>query len=166
MKIVKALIPYVIIVLVVVLIRTFIITPVRVSGDSMYDTLKDGDILLLKKFDTSYERYDIVVFDRNNEQLIKRVIGLPGEYIECIDGKIYINDKEIKDIDTNLTTNDFNKIYIPENHYFVMGDNRPVSNDSRYFGPVNKKEIQGTVTSFVIFPFSHFGKYKEKIHLN
>ena len=164
MKIVKVILPYVIIVLVVVLIRTFIITPVRVSGDSMHDTLQDGDILLLKKYDTSYERYDIVVFDRNGERLIKRVMGLPGAYIECIDGVIYVNGEQIKDIDTNLVTSDFNRIYIPQNHYFVMGDNRPVSNDSRYFGPVNSKDIKGTVTSFVIFPFSHFGKYKERIH--
>ena len=163
MNIVKAILPYVIIVIVVVLIRTFIVTPVRVSGDSMHDTLVDGDILLLKKFDKSFDRYDIVVFNRNDEQLIKRIIGLPGEYIECIDGKIYINDEPIKDIDTNLITSDFNKIYIPLNHYFVLGDNRPVSNDSRYFGPINKKEIKGTV-SFTIFPFGHFGKIKERIH--
>ena len=77
MNIVKAILPYVIIVIVVVLIRTFIVTPVRVSGDSMHDTLVDGDILLLKKFDKSFERYDIVVFNRNDEQLIKRIIGLP-----------------------------------------------------------------------------------------
>ena len=162
MKIVKALLPYVIIVIIVVLIRTFLVTPVRVSGDSMHDTLVDGDILLLKKYNKSFERYDIVVFDRNGEQLIKRIIGLPGEYIECVDGKIYINDALIKDIDTNLVTSDFNKIYIPENHYFVLGDNRPISNDSRYFGPINKKDIKGTV-SFTIFPFGHFGKIKERI---
>ena len=163
MKILKELIPYIIIILVVILIRTFIITPVRVSGDSMYDTLENGDILLLKKYDKSFDRYDIVVFDINGEQLIKRIIGLPGETIECIDGKIYINDKEIKDIETNLITNDFSKVKIPSNHYFVMGDNRPVSNDSRYFGPIDKKNIKGTVSSFVIFPFSNFGKYKERI---
>ncbi len=163
MKILKELLPYIIIILVVILIRTFIITPVRVSGDSMFDTLINGDILLLKKYDKSFERYDIVVFDKGNEQLIKRVIGLPGEYIECKDGKIYINDKQIRDIDTDLITDDFNRIYIPKDHYFVMGDNRPVSNDSRYFGPVDKKEIKGTVIEFVIFPFSNFGKVKERI---
>lgn len=164
MKILKSLLPYIIIILVVIIIRTFIITPVRVSGDSMYDTLKDGDIMLLKKYDKSYKRYDIVVFDRNGERLIKRIIGLPGEYIECIDGKIYINDKEIKDIDTNLVTSDFNKVYIPENHYYVLGDNRPVSNDSRYFGPVSTKDLKGKVIEFVLFPFSNFGKVKDRIN--
>ena len=165
MKIIKELLPYVIIVIVVILIRTFIVTPVRVSGNSMHDTLINGDILLLKKYDKSYDRYDIVVFDRNDEMLIKRVIGLPGETIEIKDNKIYINDEEIKDIETDLTTSDFDKIKIPVDSYFVLGDNRTVSNDSRYFGPVNKKYIRGTV-SFTIFPFNHFGKIKEKIHLN
>ena len=165
MKIVKELIPYVIIVIVVVLLRAFIVTPVRVSGNSMHDTLIDGDILLLKKYDKSYDRYDIVVFDKDDEMLIKRVIGLPGEYIEIKDSEIYINDKKIKDIETDLFTSDFNKIMIPADSYFVLGDNRIVSNDSRYFGPVDKKYIRGTV-SFTIFPFNHFGKIKEKIHLN
>ena len=165
MKIIKELIPYLIIIIVVILIRTFLITPVRVSGSSMDDTLSNGDILLLKKYDKSFNRYDIVVFDKGSERLIKRIIGMPGEYIECINGEIYINDNKIKDIDTNLITNDFPKTYIKTDEYFVMGDNRVVSNDSRYFGPVKKSKLQGKV-SFVIFPFSHFGKIKEKIHLD
>ena len=165
MKILKEILPYIIIIVAVILIRSFIVTPVRVSGSSMHDTLIDGDILLLKKYDKSYDRYDIVVFDRNNEMLIKRVMGLPGETIEIKDSKIYINDEEIKDIETDLITSDLEKTFIPKDTYFVLGDNRTVSNDSRYFGPVSKNDIKGTV-SFVVFPFSHFGKIKEKIHLN
>ena len=79
-KIVKELIPYVIIVVVVFFIRTFIITPVRVYGSSMENTLKNNDILLLKKFDKKYDRYDVVVINHTNEnykteRIIKRVIA-------------------------------------------------------------------------------------------
>ena len=69
MKIIKELVPYVIIVLVVVLFRTFIITPVRVNGDSMNQTLKDGEILLLEKYDKKFKRFDIVVLKYNDEKL-------------------------------------------------------------------------------------------------
>ena len=98
MKIIKEIIPYIVIVLVVVLIRTFIITPVRVDGDSMKNTLKNGDILLLYKLG-SINRLDIIVLDeeKDNEKIIKRVIGLPGETVAIKKGKIYINDKVIDD---------------------------------------------------------------------
>ena len=82
MRIIKQIIPYVIILLVVVIIRTFIVTPVVVSGSSMDDTLKDGNILLLNKFDKTYERYDIIVFDYQNSKLVKRIICLTGENIK------------------------------------------------------------------------------------
>ena len=72
MKIVKELIPYVIIVIIVVLLRTFIITPVRVDGDSMNPTLIDGEIMLLNKFDKTYNRFDIVVVNYGDTKLIKR----------------------------------------------------------------------------------------------
>ena len=97
MKVIKEVIPYIVIVVVVVLIRTFIITPVRVDGDSMKNTLKNGDILLLYKL-SSINRFDIIVLDeeKDNEKIIKRVIGLPGETVAIKKGKIYINDKEIE----------------------------------------------------------------------
>ena len=79
MKKIKELIPYILIISLVILIRTFIITPVRVDGPSMEDTLENGDILLLQKFNNNYQRFDIVVLNYNNEKLVKRIIGLPGE---------------------------------------------------------------------------------------
>ena len=81
-KIFKELIPYLIIIVVVVSIRIFIVTPVQVSGDSMRPTLKNREILLLKKYDRSFQRFDIVVIDYDNDRLIKRIIGLPGETIK------------------------------------------------------------------------------------
>ena len=90
MKKIKELIPYILIITLVILIRTFIITPVRVDGPSMEDTLENGDILLLQKFNDNYQRFDIVVLNYNNEKLVKRIIGLPGEKVAFIDNKLYI----------------------------------------------------------------------------
>lgn len=159
MKIIKELIPYVIIILVVVLIRTFIVTPVQVEGRSMVPTLQDNQILLLKKYQRNYKRFDIVVIDDGNEKLIKRIIGLPGETLEVRDNKLYINGKYVKEEFEHDKTDDFiynKKKKIPEGYYFVMGDNRDNSMDSRVFGVFSKDQILG-VTSFSLFPFQTFG---------
>ncbi len=155
MKRLKGLLPYIIIIIVVVLIRTFIVTPVRVVGSSMSKTLEDGNIVLLKKYDKQYERFEIVVFNRDDDRLIKRVIGLPGEYIEYKNGVLYIDNEVVEDVKLDAITTDFPKEIIPDDHYFVMGDNREDSLDSRIIGPISKNEIIGT-TSFSIFPFKSF----------
>ena len=94
MKIVKELIPYAVIILVVVLIRTFIATPVIVSGSSMDPTLKNGQVLILNKLIKKFTRDDIVVIDARisgkKERIVKRIIGLPGETLEYKDGFLYI----------------------------------------------------------------------------
>lgn len=168
MKIIKELIPYVVIIVTVVLIRTFIITPVQVDGLSMYPTLKDNEILLLKKYDKNYKRFDIVVLKYKNDKLIKRIIGLPGETVKFSDNKLYINDKIVEEnFSKNTDTDDFdiksllseNETTIPENTYFVMGDNRDNSTDSRIIGFIKKSDIEGTV-DFALFPFNKFGKIK------
>ena len=157
MKIIKEIIPYIVIVLVVVLIRTFIITPVRVDGDSMKNTLKNGDILLLYKLG-SINRLDIIVLDeeKDNEKIIKRVIGLPGETVAIKKGKIYINDKVIDDEYTYGETSDYDKVTLEDDEYFILGDNRLISKDSRYFGPIKKSEIKGKIV-FRVFPFTKIG---------
>ncbi len=157
MKIIKEIIPYIVIVLVVVLIRTFIITPVRVDGDSMKNTLKNGDILLLYKLG-SINRLDIIVLDeeKDNEKIIKRVIGLPGETVAIKKGKIYINDKVIDDKYAYGETSDYDKVTLEDDEYFILGDNRLISKDSRYFGPIKKSEIKGKIV-FRVFPFTKIG---------
>ena len=82
-KVIKELIPYIIILLVVVLIRSYIVTPVMVSGTSMSPTLKGHEIMILNKLDKKYSRFEIVVLKTDHEDIIKRVIGLPGETISC-----------------------------------------------------------------------------------
>ena len=145
----KEIIPYLIIIIVVVLIRTFIITPIRVDGLSMYSTLNDGDILFLEKYDKDYKRYDIVVFENGNDRLIKRVIGLPGDKIEYKNNKLYINGKYTKEkfLTNNQKTFDFTiedigYKKIPNGYYFVLGDNRTNSTDSRILGPIKKDKIK------------------------
>ena len=157
MKIIKEIIPYIVIVLVVVLIRTFIITPVRVDGDSMKNTLKNGDILLLYKLG-SINRLDIIVLDeeKDNEKIIKRVIGLPGETVAIKKGKIYINDKVIDDEYAYGQTSDYNKVTLRDDEYFILGDNRLISKDSRYFGPIKDNEVKGKIV-FRLFPFTKIG---------
>ena len=157
MKVIKEVIPYIVIVVVVVLIRTFIITPVRVDGDSMKNTLKNGDILLLYKL-SSIDRFDIIVLDeeKDNEKIIKRVFGLPGETVAIKKGKIYINDKVIDDEYAYGETSDYNKVTLRDNEYFILGDNRLISKDSRYFGPIKDNEIKGKIV-FRLFPFTKIG---------
>jgi signal peptidase I len=163
----KELVPYIIIIFVVATIRTFIATPVRVNGSSMYPTLKDGEILILNKMDRKFKRFDIVVADVSDIKVIKRVIGLPGENISYENCKLYINGKETEDFVKECITEDFSleNLYgydmIPEGYYFVMGDNRGDSADSRKYeiGLIKSNQIQGKAT-FRIFPFKVFGGIK------
>lgn len=157
-RIIKELIPYIIIVVVVVLIRSFIATPVRVDGDSMNKTFKNGDILILYKL-SKIKRFDVIVLheEKDNEKIIKRVIGMPGDTVAIKDGEIYINDEKIDDEYAYGMTTDYDRITLKSDEYFILGDNRLISKDSRYFGPIKEKEIKGKVV-FRIFPFSKFGK--------
>ncbi len=160
----KELIIYGSIILAIILIRTFIVTPVRVNGTSMYSTLNDGEIMILNKINykfTDIKRFDIVVVKTENNKIIKRVIGLPGETLKYEDNVLYINGQEVKESYLKEKTEDFNinelgYKKIPQDCYFVMGDNRDNSNDSRIIGCVKREQIKGK-TSLVIFPFKNAG---------
>lgn len=163
---------YIIIIIVVILIRSYIITPVIVRGDSMYDTLKDGEILFLSKITykvSDIKRFDIVVIkDLDGDYIIKRVIGLPGDNIEYKDDILYINGKSYKKRFTDDITEDFTleeiceihnincKDKIPDNMYLVLGDNRDVSADSRVKGLIKESQIQGKAV-FRLWPFTKIG---------
>ena len=174
--------PFVIVLIFVIVIRLFICSPVRVDGSSMDTTLSDGQILLLYKLKVhtkGINRFDIVVINSESDgEIIKRVIGLPGEFIKYVieekdgitKGVLYVNNKVVEEIgpsdEAKLQTCKFNGdickdgIQLGENEYFVMGDNRPVSKDSRIIGPINKSRIQG-ITEIRLFPFSKFGSIKK-----
>lgn len=152
----KELIPYVIIIVIVVFVRTYIVTPVKVDGNSMDPTLDNNQVLLLNKFDDSYERFDVVVFNHSTGKLVKRIIGLPGDNIYYKNNQLYINNNVTDEPFDRKTTKDFNLTdigydTIPEGKYFVLGDNRIDSLDSRYIGLIDKEDIEGVV-KLSLFP--------------
>ncbi len=162
MKILKSLLPYIIILIIVVLIRTFIITPAVVNGDSMKDTLLDNEVVLVNKLYVNVsdiKRFDIVVINENGEHIVKRIIGLPGEKVEYKNNKLFINDKEVNSELKFKDTEDFVYEKVESDKYFVLGDNREISKDSRIIGTINKDDIIGKV-SIVLFPFTKFGVVK------
>lgn len=166
-KLVKELIPYAIVILVVVIIRTFFITPAIVDGKSMYPTLDNNNVVILNKIDyrlSDINRFDVVVIKLEKEKLIKRVIGLPGEHVEYKDGNLYVDGFMVDEDFNHADTNDFKLesigyLKIPGDKYFVVGDNRMNSTDSRVIGLIDKENILGSV-SYRIFPINKIGNVK------
>ena len=147
-----------------------------VEGESMEPTLTDGDSVVIQRLSyyfTDPKRYDVVVFPVHYDSgstektyYIKRVIGLPGETVQIIDGSVYINNEKLTDDKYSSTTiNEAgiaeNPLVLGENQYFVMGDNRNMSTDSRnsYVGLVNKNDIVGEAW-ICTWPLNHFGGLK------
>lgn len=169
-KIVKELYPYVLIILIVVVIRTFIATPVIVSGDSMKPNLNNGELLLVRKIgynSSAINRFDIVVIKVKNEEgkeeeIIKRIIGLPGEHVTYKNNKLYVNEELIEQNYKFRDTNDFNLeeictcSSISEGKYLVLGDNRPISKDSRNIGLIDESDIIGKAI-VRIWPLNEIG---------
>jgi len=126
-----------------------------IIGASMEPNFQDGERLLINKVVYKFrqpERGEVIIFHPPTSQqadYIKRVIGLPGEYVEVKEGTVYIHKKDgsverlAEPYITEPVVRDFTGSIIPENAYFVLGDNRNNSNDSRSFGPVSKEEIIG-----------------------
>jgi signal peptidase I len=148
-----------------IVVMIFLYQPVKVEGTSMYPLLSDQERIFINKFVYRFEpieRGDVVVFwyplDRS-KSFIKRVVGLPGETIEIRQGHVYINGEELADqyvppgyLDGSNSTSH----RIPADSYFVMGDHRDSSNDSRVFGSVPRQFIYGKAV-FAYWPVDHFG---------
>lgn len=172
--------------IVILLFVNFVAHPVRVDGRSMYPTLKDGEFgftnvggVLLN----GVERGDIVVVTMKEEgqktHWVKRVIGLPGDTVSCVNDVVYINGKVLDEtkyiapdyrqslVDKfgyfnkvpnadNTNVEDFEEVKLGDDEYYVMGDNRPYSKDSRYVGPVKKSQIFAK-KMLVLLPISDIG---------
>lgn len=154
--------------------QRFFFAPVMVDGDSMEPTLSDGDYLLLNKV-SDVERFDIIVFpppDEADTQYIKRVIGMPGDTVEYRQDVLYVNGEPVEEPFLEDIPDDELMFYVsgnfsllsllgeeevPEGHYFVLGDNRMNSRDSRSFGFVNEEKVLGKV-SLRYWPLENFGR--------
>ena len=155
------------------IIVTYVGQRTEVVGSSMYPTLHDGDNLLVDKISyrfTDIERFDIIVFEYQHEEnvyYIKRIIGLPGETVQITDGNIYINGELLEeDYGYEVMESDglaAEPVTLGENEYFVLGDNRNDSTDSRdpRVGNINRDIIVGK--AFVrIYPFDAIGFLKHQ----
>jgi signal peptidase I len=143
-----------------VLIITFLYQPVRVEGTSMLPRLEDSDRLFINKFVYRFEaieRGDVVVFHypRDPEKsYIKRVIALPGDRLRIDHGQVWLNGKPLRERyvpEEYRDSRSMAEIVIPEESYFMMGDHRSISSDSREFGPVDRSLIYGKA-AFVYWP--------------
>lgn len=172
-EIVSTLLYLAVVLLVVYLILHFVGQRTVVNGTSMENTLYNGENLIMDKLSYRFsdpERFDIVIFpgteiDGSSSYFIKRIIGMPGETVQIIDGKVNI-DGEVLESDTYGITDYIDNagianepLVLGEDEYFCLGDNRPISLDSRYeeVGPVHKDEFVGKVW-IRIWPLNQFGK--------
>ena len=147
--------------------------PIQVSGASMYPTLKDGDFgftFVLGGLLDIYERFDVVIiyYEAEDMELVKRIIGLPGETILYKDNKLYVNGEYVEEtffnedfVDSQTFgqllnfTEDFGPVTLGEDEYFVLGDNRRSSLDSRIIGAIHSEDILSKYV-YVIYPFDDF----------
>src|SRR5438067_3721229 len=155
---------------------SFAVQAVHVEGLSMYATLEDNDYLIANKIDYRLhapQRGDIVILrppTNNSTDFIKRIIGLPGERVLIRSGVVYINGHKLDEPylpeewvnDANWPDNSSTGRLLGPDEYFVMGDNRNRSQDSRFFGPISRDRIDGKAW-FRIWPLDHFGNIYQQM---
>lgn len=173
-ELLKSFIELAVVAVVTYLVFTYVVMPIRIQGTSMASTLAHEDMALVDAIglkQNGVERFDVVIVDCKalNETIIKRVIGLPGETIEYKKDKLYVDGKYVKEdfldqefkeaskqmYNSMYFTQDY-KITLGQNEYFVVGDNRLNSKDSRVLGPFGIEDFLGK-NGFVIYPFDNFG---------
>lgn len=144
------------------IVPTFVLRPLQVHGPSMYPTLQEDDPFLTNV--AAYlifgvDRFDVIALkdEVSGDQWVKRIIALPNETIEVKNGDVYINNELVEEsfLDESVITRDFPAITLQENEYFVMGDNRENSLDSRIRGPIQKQDILGKY-AYVYYPFDRW----------
>ncbi len=155
---------------ILVMVYLFILSPQEISGASMEKNFLNGEYILTNKVEYKFgnpQRGDIVIFKspKNKEiDYIKRVIGLPGETVRLSESAFYINEKKLDEpyLTEGIYTfggsylSENAEVVVPEGKYFVVGDNRPHSSDSREFGPITKEDFIGKAL-LRYWPFSRVG---------
>ncbi len=168
-KFVYSLIETILVALVLaIVLYLFIMTPHEVVGSSMHPTYKNGEFLMANKIMYKFsepQRGDVTIFKYSDTQdFIKRIIGIPGDEVMIKDGKIYINGSLLDEsnyLEGSVITNggsyihEGQSIVLAQDEYFVCGDNRTNSSDSREFGPIDEDKIKGKAW-IVYFPFNQF----------
>ena len=147
---------FIIVLIGILLLFRYIIQFTVVSGDSMNPTLEDGDILLTSSLFYEVDRHDVVIYrESNGFDVIKRVIGLPGESVEVREGTVFIDQIPLEEDYTAGIPSDMSELTINKGNYFVVGDNRlpGASFDSRDsdYGPIGEDKIKGEAV-FSVFP--------------
>lgn len=152
---------YLLIAVLVLIIFVYVVSFQQVVGPSMTPNYEEGEVFLLNKLKykiSDVKRFDVIVLEsEQSKYMIKRVIGLPGEHIEFKENKLYVDGEVVlENFTRNGDTTDFNisslkSDVVPEDCYFVLGDNRINSQDSRHYGFISKKDIVGKV-GFRIWP--------------
>ncbi|MFA5051487.1 MAG: signal peptidase I [Patescibacteria group bacterium] len=162
---------------IIVPIRYFLFQPFYVRGASMEPSFYDNEYLIIDEITyrlADPQRGDVVVIrnpSQTSEFFIKRIIGLPGETVEAVDGQIRIINAQYPDgitlsesyLADGTLTNNLTATSVPEGNYFVMGDNRSVSLDSRIFGPLPRKDIVGRAW-LRVYPFSDFQHFTQPLY--
>ena len=163
---IKDSLKYLIVIAIVFFIALFVVSFEQVIGPSMKGTLDADDVTIVNKLVYKFrtiKRNEIVSINQKDKIMVKRVIGLPGEHIEYKDNKLYVNGSLVLENNISVETKDF-KLEdigyetIPKDMYFVLGDNRTNSSDSREFGLVKKDEIIGKIV-MRLYPFSKIKFY-------
>lgn len=154
---------------IVLIVRTFLFAPYIVEGASMEPTLHNQEKIFVNKLTsvTGFDRGEIVIIKGSEDNYVKRIIGLPGDMVEMKNDQLFVNGELIKESYLAYNrevaeqmgvylTDDFDTVTVPKNQYFVMGDNRLVSMDSRNgLGLIEEDQIVGS-PEFVYFPFKEF----------
>lgn len=146
-------------------IREFAIYKVYIPSESMVPTLNVGDRLFVTRVynPEHLKRGDVVVFhsDELNDDLIKRLIGLPGDHVSIRNGKVFVNGEELKEDYIGTPDHLSGEYDVPQGKYFFLGDNRYYSKDSRYFKYpyIDADSIMGKA-QIKVYPFSDFGRVK------
>jgi len=155
-NIIKIIIKKILLITIIIYLSFYIIFGVkRVDNHLMKPNINPGDLIIYYRLDNEYYSEEVIIFQIDNKEYLGRIIGIPGDKIEITDdSKLLVNDSLLNEdniyyetymIESNIKY----PIYLKDNEYFILSDNRINSYDSRYFGPINQTNIKGNIISLI-----------------